>query len=82
MESDFLASGNTFFIYFSDISASDLCRYHKFIQVFFSSSENIVLKQILLASETDFPASGNHLVPISQISLSLEAVFPPLGNIF
>ena len=34
-------------IYFSDISASDLCRCHTYMPVFFSSSENIVLKQIL-----------------------------------
>ena len=47
VESDFLSSGNSFFNNFSDISASDLCRYHTFMTVFFLSSENIVLKQIL-----------------------------------
>ena len=31
--------------------------------------------------ETDFLANGNHFVPISQIYLPLEAVFPSLGNI-
>ena len=36
-----------FKIYFSDISASNLCRYYTFMQVFLSSSKNVVLKQIL-----------------------------------
>ena len=47
VERDFLASGNTFFIYFSDISASDVCRYKTFMPVFFSCSGNVVLKRIL-----------------------------------
>ena len=47
MERDFLASGNTSFIYFSGISTGDLCRYQTFMLVFFSSSENIFLKRIL-----------------------------------
>ena len=32
--------------------------------------------------ESDFLASGNHFVPISQICLPFEAVFPSLGSIF
>ena len=47
MERDFLTSENTFLIYFSDISDSDLCRYQTFIPVSFSSSGNVVLKRIL-----------------------------------
>ena len=47
VERDFLTSGNIFFIYFSAIPASDLCRYQTFISVSFSSSGNVVLKQIL-----------------------------------
>ena len=47
MDIDFLASGNSFFIYFSDISASNLFRYHTIMLDFFSSSKNVVLKQIL-----------------------------------
>ena len=31
--------------------------------------------------EIDFLASGNHFVPISQISFILEAAFPSRGNI-
>ena len=47
VEMDVLASENTFFIYFSDISAGDLCRYQTFNPVFFSSSGNEILKRIL-----------------------------------
>ena len=32
--------------------------------------------------ETDFLASGNHFVPIAQISFLLEVVFPSRGNMF
>ena len=32
--------------------------------------------------ETDFLASGNHFVPILQISFLLKAVFPSRENIF
>ena len=32
--------------------------------------------------KTSFTASGNHYVPISQISFPLTAVFPSHGNIF
>ena len=32
--------------------------------------------------ETNLLFGGNYFVPISQISLPLEAVFPTLGNIF
>ena len=44
-----MASGNTFFIYFSDISASDS---------FFSSSGNVFLNAFRLVGR-DFMASGN-----------------------
>ena len=47
VESDFLASGNTFFIYFFRHSVGDLCRYQTFMPVFISSSENAFLKRIL-----------------------------------
>ena len=47
VERDFLAGGNTFFIFFSDISASDLFRCQRFMPVFFSSCGNVVLKWIL-----------------------------------
>ena len=32
--------------------------------------------------ETDFPASGDHFVPIPQIFFLLKVVFPSCGNIF
>ena len=37
----------TLFIYFSDISTSDLCRHQALMPVFFSSSGKVVLKRIL-----------------------------------
>ena len=51
--------------------------------VFFLSSENVVLKEISFwPVEMNFPASGNHFVPISQMLYSIYTVFPSLGNIF
>ena len=47
VESDFLASENSSFYRLSEISAHDLCRCQTFMPVYFSSSENVVLKQIL-----------------------------------
>ena len=47
VESDFLASENSSFYLLSEISARDLCRCQTFMPVYFSSSENVVLKQIL-----------------------------------
>ena len=32
--------------------------------------------------ETDFLASGNHFVPISEMLFLMEAVFPSRGNMF
>ena len=37
---------------------------------------------LLCLVETDSPASGDHFIPISQISFQLEAGFPSRGNIF
>ena len=76
-----------FFIYFSDISVSDLCRYQTYMLVISSSSGNVVLKRILSSGqrkriswlvETIF----YQYLKYAQISLPLEGVFPSLGNMF
>ena len=84
VERDFLASGNTSFIYFSGISTGDLCRYQTFMLVFFLVKWKHIFETnpSFWPVETDFLASGKHFVPLSQISLPLEVVFPSLGNIF
>ena len=78
-----LASGNTLFIYFSDISAGDLCRYQTFMPVFFLVEWKRIFKKnpSFWPAETDFLANGKHFVPITQAPLPLEVVLPYLGNI-
>ena len=60
-----------FFPHFSDAPGSES---------FLSSVNLLFTKSFILDGETNFLASGNYFVSISQISLPLEAVFPSRGN--
>ena len=74
-----MASGNQFlmeimFFFFKDTLGSEsFLLYCKFI---------FAANPLFCLVETNFLASGNNFVPISQIFFLLEAVFPSPGNIF
>ena len=67
-----METGNTFCIYFSDISASDFCRYQTFTLAFFSSGGNVVWKWILhsglwkpfCSNISSIPSIWKHLLEI------------------
>ena len=72
---DFLASGNQFF--------SPFFRYYWRLKLSLALCKFIFATNPLFwVVETDFLASENHFVPISQISFWLEAVFSSCGDIF